>query len=205
MSRIQNRRRSGIALGTAGLALAGSVMMATPASAHTPRWQVDCDSVSVDLRAYAQQGNHVTVVADGQTVIDADFGRSFHKEEVALPAHTSPLEVHLLVKASDDEQYNVDDTKTSPVCEDQESPSPSPSVSPSEEPSPSASAVPSPSQSSSAPAAKPVDDESPAPSEDLAETGASSTTPLIAGIAAAVVALGAGLLVMARKRRSSQA
>jgi LPXTG-motif cell wall-anchored protein len=184
--------------------MAGSVMMASPASAHVPDWTLDCDSVTVNLRAYAAHGNHVTVSADGKQLVDTDFGRDF-QQEVDLPAHTSPLEVHLVVKASDDSKYNVDDTKTSPVCEGQEQPTPTPSVTPSEKPTPSASAVPSPSQSSSAPAAKPVDHESPAPSKDLAETGASSTTPLIAGIAAAVVVVGAGLVVLARKRRSSQA
>ncbi|HET6635734.1 MAG TPA: LAETG motif-containing sortase-dependent surface protein [Streptomyces sp.] len=206
MSIFQNRRRSGIALGAAGLAMAGSGMMASPASAHTPRWSVDCDSVSVNLAMYsAQGGNTVTLSAGDETLKTATFGDHWSVEDLALPAHTQPLDVHLVVKAVDGDQFNVDETKTSPVCEGQEQPTPTPSVTPSEKPTPSASAVPSPSQSSSAPAAKPVDHESPAPSKDLAETGASSTTPLIAGIAAAVVVVGAGLVMLARKRRSSQA
>jgi LPXTG-motif cell wall-anchored protein len=180
--------------------MAGSVLMATPASAHIPTWSVDCDSVTLNLRMYAAQGNTVTVTAGDKQLVSEGFGRNLRKE-IDLPAHTQPLEVHLVVKASDNAKYNVDGAKTSPVCEGQESPKPTPSDTPAEKPS--ESAAPQPSQSSSAPAAKPVDDESPAPSEDLAETGSSSATPLIAGIAAAVLVVGAGLLVMARKRRGA--
>jgi len=187
--------------------MAGSVMMASPASAHTPRWSVDCDSVTVSLTQYnARGGNTVTLTAGDKTLKTATFKDHWGVEDMALPSHTQPLEVHLVVKAVDGDRWNFDDTKTSPVCEGQEQPTPTPSDSPSDKPTPSASAVtsPSPSQSSSAPAAKPVDHESPAPSKDLAETGASSTTPLIAGIAAAVLIVGAGLVMLTRKRRSSQ-
>jgi LPXTG-motif cell wall-anchored protein len=205
LSTFQHRRRNGIALGAAGLALAGSVMMASPASAHTPTWSVDCDSVSVNLQWYnSKGGNTVTLTAGDKTLKTATFGDHWGVKDLALPAHTQPLDVHLVVKAVDGDQYNVDQHKSSPVCEGQVT-TPSPSASPSVKPSPSESAAPQPSQSSSAPAVKPADDQSPAPTEDLAETGASSATPLIAGIAAAVVVVGAGLVVMARKRRSSQA
>lgn len=208
MSTIQNRRRGGIALGAAGIALASSVMMAAPASAHVPQWQVDCDSVSVNLKWYAEQGNTVTLTADGEEIISQEFGGNFHETDVPLPKHSQPIDVRLVVVASDDEKYNVDETKTSPVCEGEE-PTPTPST-PSEEPTPSPEpstsepAEPTPSPSTSSPAAEPTVEESqaPKPDTDLAETGSSSSTPLIAGIAAAVVAAGAGLLLMARKRRS---
>ncbi len=208
MSISQHRRRSGIALGAAGLAMAGSVMMASPASAHTPRWSVTCDSVTVSLKYYSKQGgNTVTLTAGDKTLKSATFKDHWGVKELALPAHTQPLTVHLVVKAVDttaQKSYDLDQTKSSPVCEGQVT-KPTPVASPSVKPSPSESAAPEPSQSSSAPAVKPVDDKSPAPSEDLAETGASSATPLIAGIAAAVVIVGAGLVMLARKRRSSQA
>lgn len=179
-------------------------MMASPASAHTPNWSVDCDSVTVSLKYYSSQGgNTVTLTAGDKTLKTATFGSHWSVTDLALPAHTQPLTVHLVVKASDNAKYNLDQTKTSPVCEGQAKPTPS--ATPSETPTAVASPTPQPSQSSSAPAAKPVDDNTPAPSKDLAETGASSATPLIAGIAAAVVVVGAGLVVLARKRRSSQA
>lgn len=179
-------------------------MLASPASAHTPDWSVDCDSVTVSLKYYSSQGgNTVTLTAGDKTLKSDSFGDSWSVTDLALPAHTQPLTVHLVVKASDNSKYDLDQTKTSPVCEG--AVKPSPSATPSEKPSPAESVAPQPSQSSSAPAVKPVDHNTPAPTKDLAETGASSTTPLIAGIAAAVVIVGAGLLMLARKRRSSQA
>lgn len=210
MSTNQNRRRSGIALGAAGVALAGSVLFAAPAFAHTPKWTVDCDSVSVDLTWYSTKApNTVTITAGGEEVLSEEFGRDFHKQDVALPQHSEPLDVRLVVVASDDSKYNVDQTKTSAVCEGQETESPEPEPTPTESETtpveePSESAEPTPSESTTTPPVEPADDESPAPT-DLAETGSSDSTPLIAGIAAAVVAAGAGLLMMARKRRSTQA
>ncbi|MDT0377654.1 LAETG motif-containing sortase-dependent surface protein [Streptomyces sp. DSM 42041] len=208
MSTKQHRRRSGIALGAAGVALAGSVFLAAPASAHTPNWTVDCDSVSVDLKWYSTQApNTVTITAGGEEILSEEFGKNFHKQDLALPQHSEPLDVRLVVVASDHAKYNVDETKTSPVCEGQESESPEPEPTPSETtPSeePSESAEPTPSESTTTPPVEPADDESTAPT-DLAETGSSDSTPLIAGIAAAVVAAGAGLLVVARKRRSVKA
>lgn len=210
MSTNQHRRRGAIALGAAGVALAGSVLFAAPASAHTPTWSVDCDSVSVDLKWYAAQGgNTVTVTAGGEELLNQQFGTDFSKE-LPLPEHTEPLEVRLVVDAIDDNgdkhDWDVDQTKTSPVCEGQE-PSPEPST-PTEEPTPtpepSTSEPAEPTPSTSEPAVEPTEEET-TPPTDLAETGSSDSTPLIAGIAAAVVAAGAGLLVVTRKRRATKA
>ncbi|MFR9673698.1 LAETG motif-containing sortase-dependent surface protein [Streptomyces sp. TR06-5] len=206
MSSQIHRRRGAAVLGAAGIALAGSVLFAAPASAHTPNWDVTCDSVSVNLKYYARQGNSVTITAGGDELLNEEFGRSFEQSGIALPEHTEPLEVHLKIDASDDDRYDVEKVKTSPVCEGQEEPEPTPSETPSEEPEPTPSETPEtePSQSTSEPAPEPSEStESPAPT-DLAETGASSNAPLIAGIAAAGIAVGGGLLVVARKRRSSQ-
>ncbi|SEK74088.1 LAETG motif-containing sortase-dependent surface protein [Streptacidiphilus jiangxiensis] len=65
---------------------------------------------------------------------------------------------------------------------------------------PSASATPSAAASTSAPAAVP----SASPSSKLAETGGGSNTGPIAGAAAALIALGAGALVVTRRRRGGQ-
>ncbi len=192
------------------------MMLAAPASAHTPTWSVDCDSVSVGLKYYdSNGGNTVTVTAGGQEILDKEFGTGLHIEDLKLPAHTEPLEVRLVVDAIDDNgdkhDWDLDQTKTSPVCEGQE-PSPEPSTpteepTPTPEPSASEPAEPTPSTpppSTSAPAVEPAGDSSPAPTTDLAETGSSGSTTLIAGIAAAVVAAGGGLLMVARKRRSAK-
>jgi LPXTG-motif cell wall-anchored protein len=208
-----NRRRSGIALGAACAALAGSVLFAAPAAAHTPRWSVDCDSVSVDLTYYSKKApNTVLVTAGGKELVNKEFGASF-SEELSLPEHSEPLTVTLTVDASDADRFDFKDTKTSPVCETPEpseppepsqSPKPTPTTPPSEEPSPSEPPEPTAEPSTSEPAAEPEEDAT-APPTDLAETGSSDSTPLIAGIAAAAVAAGGGLLVVARKRRSGSA
>lgn len=188
-------------------------MFAAPASAHTPNWSVDCDSVSVNLRWYAEQGNTVTISAGGDRLLHEEFGGDWHTSDLALPEHGEPLEVTLTVNASDHDKFDFQETKTSPVCETEEpTPSPEPSTStPTEEPTPtpepstSEPAEPTePAPSTSEPAVEPTEEET-APPTDLAETGSSDSTPLIAGIAAAVVAAGAGLLVMARKRRATKA
>ncbi|MGY1438098.1 LAETG motif-containing sortase-dependent surface protein [Streptomyces reniochalinae] len=207
MTALRLRWQRSIAIAATGAAaFVGTAIAAAPAQAHTPGWSVTCDSVSIDLKAYAQSGNKVTVKAGDKVLISEDFGASFNKK-VDLPEHDKPLTVTAQVVASDGDQYSWGpQTKTSPVC-DTPAPTPTPSESESTEPSPSAtpsqsaSEKPEPSapeSSSSAPAAKPQGG-----GEDLAETGSSSNTPMIAGIAAAVVVAGGGLVFFARKRRSS--
>ncbi|GAB2826302.1 LAETG motif-containing sortase-dependent surface protein [Streptomyces daliensis] len=185
-------------------AVAGTGIWAVPASAHTPSWSVDCTSVSVNLTAYnSEVENTVSITADGKDVLSAQkFGSEFHKK-LDLPKHSKEMTVKLSVKAGDGDQYSREETKTSPVCEGEEEPEPSapPTKPSSPSPAPSTSSeapAPSTEPSTSAPAAKPDDGGS-----DLAETGSSDSTPLIAGIAGAVVLAGAALLVITRKRRSA--
>jgi LPXTG-motif cell wall-anchored protein len=211
MTALRLRWQRSVAIAATGAAaFVGTAIAAVPAQAHTPQWSVTCDSVSIDLKQYAPEGNKVTVKAGGKTLVSETFGRSFHKK-VDLPKHSKPLDVTAQVVASDGDKFSWGpETKKSPVCEEPTKP-PAPSPSESEKPSPSASPsesdkpAPSPSEStSSAPAEKPVDEKPQGGGDDLAETGSSSNTPMIAGIAAAVVVAGGGLVVFARKRRSSQ-
>ncbi|AXK32827.1 LPXTG cell wall anchor domain-containing protein [Streptomyces armeniacus] len=183
---------------------------AAPASAHTPQWSVDCSTVTVDLKNYSSDPtNTVTVQAEGKDLLNEKFGGDFSKK-LKLADHDKPVEVRLIVKANDGDQHNRDETKTAPVCDEspEPTPTPTPTDTPSETPSPSESSTPpaTGTPSSSAPAsseAAPAPSTS-EPSTDLAETGSSSSTPLIAGIAAAVVLVGGALLMLARKRRSAQ-
>lgn len=195
MTAIRQRWHRAAAVATGAAALVGTGMfVASPASAHVPGWKVDCYSTSIHLENYSDQAkNKITITAGEKTLVNEEFGRTFDKK-VDLPKHTSPLDVHLVIDAGDDDKFDRDEHAMSPVCE--ESPEPTPS-----EPAPSEPA-PSPSESSS---------EAPAPPEkpqgggdDLAETGSSSATPMIAGAAGVVLAAGAGLVVVARKRRSAQ-
>ncbi|NUS15122.1 MAG: LPXTG cell wall anchor domain-containing protein [Streptomyces sp.] len=206
----QGRRRAA-AVAVAGAAcVAGTLVLAAPASAHTPKWSVGCDSVKVDLTKYAQSGNgktnHVTLtITSGEgALVDEDFGTSFHYKD-ALPPHDKPITLHLVVTAWDSTQYNLDETKVSPVCAGQTTPPTSPTTTAPTTPPTTATTSPAagatPSGTTSAPVAAATTTAS--GSGDLAETGSSNATPMIAGIAAAVVVIGGGLVFWTRKRGKS--
>lgn len=186
--------------GATALLLAG--ISAAPASAHTPSWSVDCATVSVELTNYsADVANTVTIEADGKKLFAEEFRRDFHKK-VELPAPSADMTVRLIIDAGDDDRFSRDESKTSPVCETPEEPSPSPSTSAPGTPEPSTSAPPSEEPSSSAP---PAEGGAPAGGgSDLAETGGSDATPVIAGGAGVVLVAGAGLLLVARRRRAAR-
>ncbi|MFF3616428.1 LAETG motif-containing sortase-dependent surface protein [Streptomyces sp. NPDC002580] len=103
---------------------------------------------------------------------------------------------------------DVKSVPAEPCAPKSESPSPSESAEPSEAPSseaPSDSATPSESESSAAPATS--DDNQPsaaaAGESNLAETGANSNTPMIAGIAGALVVVGGGAVFFGMRRRGA--
>ncbi|MFF9351682.1 LAETG motif-containing sortase-dependent surface protein [Streptomyces sp. NPDC014734] len=206
-------RAAGTLAAAAVVGLTGAVLSAGPAAAHTPVWSVTCDEVSLDLTAYnSKVTNQVTLTVDGKDLLPTEtFGKEFHKK-LALPGHDKELTVHLVVKAGDGDKFSHDDTKQAPVCEGT-TPSPTPSedtptTTPSEEtPSqaptsrpPAESAAPDGTPSESAPAVV-----APSPgSPDLAETGSSSATPVIAGAAVAVLLAGGGIMWSVRRRRTVQ-
>ncbi|MFG3257501.1 LAETG motif-containing sortase-dependent surface protein [Streptomyces sp. NPDC048172] len=206
-------QRSTAIVATGAAAFLGTAIAATPAQAHSKDWSVDCSAVSVDLTGYsAEHDNSLSVTAGDESLVDTSFKGEFHKK-IDLPEHSKELPVSVKVTAGDDDKFSWEDAKSSPVCEG-ESPSPSPSESETSEPSepaepsepsetppsaPTSAAPSSPETSSSAPAAEPR----PGGGADLAETGSSSNTPTLVGIAAAVVVLGGGLVAFARKRRSA--
>ncbi|WP_329167123.1 LPXTG cell wall anchor domain-containing protein (plasmid) [Streptomyces sp. NBC_01717] len=181
-------KRSGALISGVVMGFVGVGLCATPVSAHTPTWQVTCSEVTIDLTAYNDNViNTVTVTVDGKDLLPTEeFGREFHKT-LKLPEHKIAVPVHLVVKAGDDERYSRDEIRTSPVCEVTSPPptKPTPSDTPSTEPPKPETPAPSTS----------------APAPHLAETGGSSTTPLIAGAAVAAVLAGGGILVAIRKRR----
>jgi LPXTG-motif cell wall-anchored protein len=185
-------------------ALIGSVVLAGPASAHTPTWSVTCDSVKVDLTAYNKHAHNtvtLTIVGGEGALVDQDFGASFHFKD-KLPPHDKPLDLHLVVTASDGAQYGRDETKTAPVCDTPTTPATTPSTTPATTPptTPPTTAA-TPPTTSPAPAAAVT---TPAQGGgDLAETGSSNATPMIAGIAVAVVVAGGGLVFWTRRRGSS--
>ncbi len=207
------RRRSALITVATASAL-GVGLSAVPASAHTPTWSVTCSEVSLDLTAYGNSDkNTVTVTVDGKDLLPTEnFKNDFHKK-LDLPEHKSELSVRLIVVAADGDQFSKDETKTAPVCEEPSQPpssgTPKPTPTPSEATptteaptqTPSATVTPTDEADSSAPA---VPSSQPSPAgDDLAETGSSSSTPLIAGAAAVVLVAGAGIMWAARKRRTA--
>uniref|UniRef100_A0AAU3GMZ6 LPXTG cell wall anchor domain-containing protein n=1 Tax=Streptomyces sp. NBC_01401 TaxID=2903854 RepID=A0AAU3GMZ6_9ACTN len=206
------RRRSwrgaGAFAAAAVVGLAGGVLSASPAAAHTPTWAVTCSDVTLNLTAYSGDATNevtVSVVGGDDLLATTEFGRDFStKTPLQLPKHDKELTVRLVVKAGDDDKYSVEDTKTAPVCEG-DTPSPTPTeATPSETPStePPASETPAPSETPSEAAPAPAEPSSSGP--DLAETGSSSATPVIGGAAAAVLLAGGGILWSVRKRRTAQ-
>ncbi|MFD7089561.1 LAETG motif-containing sortase-dependent surface protein [Streptomyces sp. NPDC059896] len=204
------RRRSALITVATASAL-GVGLSAVPASAHTPTWSVTCSEVSLDLTAYGNSDkNTVTVTVDGKDLLPTqNFKNDFHKK-LDLPEHKSELSVRLVVVAADGDQFSKDETKTAPVCEEpSQPPSSEPAPTPTEAkptteaptPAPSETVTPADEASDSAPA---VPSSQPSPAgDDLAETGSSSSTPLIAGAAAVVLVAGAGIMWASRKRRTA--
>ncbi|MDQ0792303.1 LAETG motif-containing sortase-dependent surface protein [Streptomyces sp. B1I3] len=203
--------RAGTFAAAAVAGLAGGVLFAGPAAAHTPTWAVTCSEVTLDLTAYSDSAtNEVTVsVVGGEELLPTQtFGREYHtKTPLQLPPHDKPLTVRLVVKAGDDDKYSRDLTETAPVCEDDETPSPTPTEA---KPAPAPSTEPPASETPSATPSETATDGAPAPAgssssaPDLAETGSSSTTPVIGGAAVAVLLAGGGILWSVRKRRATQ-
>ncbi|MGW4256858.1 LAETG motif-containing sortase-dependent surface protein [Streptomyces californicus] len=197
-------RGAGTFVAAAVVGLTGGAISAGPAAAHTPTWAVTCSEVTVDLTNYsAGVPNTVTVTVDGKDLLPTEtFGREFHKK-LTLPEHDEPVTVRLVVKdAEGDGKYSIDKTETAEVCE---KPSPTPPTPPQPAPSettgtPEPSATPSEKPSESAPAVP-----APSPSSpNLAETGSSSSTPVIGGAAVAVLLAGGGIMWSVRKRRTAQ-
>ncbi|MDX3057573.1 LPXTG cell wall anchor domain-containing protein [Streptomyces sp. NE06-03E] len=205
-------RGAGAFAAAAVVGLAGGVLSASPAAAHTPTWAVTCSEVTLNLTAYSGNATNevtVSVVGGDDLLATTKFGREYStKTPLQLPEHDKELTVRLVVKAGDDDKYSFNDTKTAPVCED-DTPSPTPTeATPSEAPStePPASETPEPSAtpSETATEAAPAPAEPSSSAPDLAETGSSSATPVIGGAAVAVLLAGGGILWSVRKRRTAQ-
>ncbi|NEC63269.1 LAETG motif-containing sortase-dependent surface protein [Streptomyces sp. SID9727] len=201
-------RAAGTLVAAAVVGLSGAVLTAGPAAAHTPTWAVTCDEVSLHLTQYnAGVTNEVTVTVDGKDLLPTEkFGKDFDKK-LALPEHDQPVNVRLVVKAGDGDNFSKDETKQAPVCEGTPPPKSSPSPTESKPPETPTTASPSPSEtpSESAPSSAAPAAATPSPSSpDLAETGSSSSTPIIGGAAVAVLLAGGGIMWSVRKRRTAQ-
>ncbi|MBX7549573.1 LPXTG cell wall anchor domain-containing protein [Streptomyces sp. tea 10] len=155
---------------------------------------------------------------------DVDTGTIGHPTAQGASVDLHPLDWHagqtfvVHVKAGDSVDEDLkppvvvpDDFTCTPAGGSAPSASPTPSApassaAPSARPSSAASAVPAPARSGS-PAASPVASGAPSPAGGgtrLAETGASSGTPLIAGAAAALVVVGGGIVLVLRRKAAQR-
>ncbi|WP_394617260.1 LPXTG cell wall anchor domain-containing protein [Lentzea sp. JNUCC 0626] len=185
----------------AATATIASLALATPASAHTAAAKAECvkeDAVlSIDLRAYVGNTNTVLVKDGTEVLVDTKFGETYTKKFVrdGSVAHTFTV----VVKASDDPQYNHEGTYKTPPCVEKPPVKPSSSTPPSPSKPPvvpsTPSSVPSTPVSSSVP--PPV---VPAPEPPLANTGASTTWLLLSGLG--LVGAGAATVLLVRRRRA---
>ncbi|MDN3025172.1 LAETG motif-containing sortase-dependent surface protein [Streptomyces sp. S.PB5] len=118
--------------------------------------------------------------------------------------------VHVTAKGYVDEDIKPNLTTPATACkEEEESPTPTATPSPSDSASTPAEESPSPTPSASesestAPASTPSNAPTPAAGDsNLAETGANSNTGIIAGVAAALVAIGGGAVYFGMRRRGA--
>ncbi len=114
------RRVLGAFAVTATAALA-TLVLATPASAHIPKWDAKCDEgakvtkVWVNLNAYADKGNTVVVKDGDKELVNTKFGRDFSQNWDKLDAtvdHTFTIKV----TASDGARFNFEDKRTVKPC-----------------------------------------------------------------------------------------
>src|SRR5262249_5962119 len=113
--RHQGRKRAGVIAAAGITTLIGTGVLASPAFAHNPAWTQTCSAVTVNLTDYnANVKNTVEVKAAGQDITSpTEFGSTF-SQTVALPDHSSSIQVELIVKAGDDRRgkhgWSVDQT-----------------------------------------------------------------------------------------------
>ncbi|MEV3858385.1 LAETG motif-containing sortase-dependent surface protein [Streptomyces sp. NPDC050095] len=120
-------------------------------------------------------------------------------------APNATYRVHVKAGNQVDEDIKPDVTTPAKGCATEKpTPTPSSPAPSTSKPAETATPTPSASESSAAPAPAPSNSASPAGGSDLAETGASSNTPLIAGIAGALVVAGGGVVFALRKRGAAQ-
>ncbi|MGW4893870.1 LAETG motif-containing sortase-dependent surface protein [Kitasatospora sp. NPDC004240] len=214
--------RTAALAGTAAAAVLLPLALATGASAHTPKWQVTCDKVSIDLTNYSDAKgvkNSVSLTIDGQKVLDQhEFGKSY-QATFPVKDHNAPITATFVVTTTEDPKnsdWNKTETKTIEVCHTPTpTPTPTPTKTPTPTPTTTTTATPSPTATpttspSATPSRTPSPTVSPAHSATpsapaLAQTGSSDSTPLIAAVGGGVVLLGGALVLVARKRRGGDA
>jgi len=169
---------------------------------------VDKSGVEATVSVYLVENNADVRKVGEQTVKGSKEGTTITFEEAWKP--NAEYRVHVVAQPyikGEDIKPNL--TTPATACKTEESPTPTATPSPSESASTPAeeseSPTPSASESeSTAPASSPSNAPTPAAGDsNLAETGANSNTGVIAGIAAALVAIGGGAVFFGMRRRGA--
>jgi LPXTG-motif cell wall-anchored protein len=166
----------------------------------------DSSGKEATVSVYLESNGADEKLVGTQTVTGTREGATVSFSEDWAPK--ASYRIHIKAGGIVDEDVSPALTAPSDACKSPASPTPSESTPPSETPkpseTPSASATPSASESSTAPAT--TGDNSPSPAagdSNLAETGANSNTPMIAGIAGALVVVGGGAVFFGMRRRGA--
>lgn len=203
------RRVLGAFAVTATAALA-TLVLATPASAHIPKWDAKCDEAAkvtkvwVNLGAYADKGNTVVVKDGDKELVNTQFGRDFSKNWDKLDAaveHTFTIKV----TASDGARFNFEDKRTVKPCVKTPPTTTKPVKPPVPPVPPTVTSPEAPSSSETPPSTTTTTPAAPAPGGSapeppLAATGASPLWLLLSGLG--LVGAGAGTLLFMRRRRA---
>ncbi|WP_443063810.1 LAETG motif-containing sortase-dependent surface protein [Streptomyces sp. NBC_00659] len=203
-----------LALGVAGNALACNIKDFSAAATCDGNGKgiitvtdVDSSAKEATITVFLERnGADDHQVGSAQKVIGSKDGATISFSEDWAPK--AEYRIHVSVPNIVDKDISPNLVTKDEACTTKsESPSPSASPEPSESASsdtPSDSASPSDSESSAAPATPGDNQPSAAAGEsNLAETGANSNTPVIAGIAGALVVVGGGAVFFGMRRRGA--
>ncbi|MCA2200845.1 LAETG motif-containing sortase-dependent surface protein [Streptomyces sp. SMS_SU21] len=170
---------------------------------------VDPAGVPATVTVFLQNNGADIEKVGEQVVRGSKEGTTITFEEDWKP--NAEYRIHVTAKPYVDEDIKPNLVTPPTPCKEDEEESPSPEPTPSEETSAPAEESeepsPAPSESESESAAPPADtsDNAPSPAgeSNLAETGANSNTGVIAGVAAALVAIGGGAVFFGMRRRGA--
>lgn len=204
-----------LALGVAGNALACNIRdFSAVASCDNGKGVItvtdtDASGVEATVTVFLESNGADARQVGSETVKGTREGATVTFSEDWAP--NASYRVHVKAGKIVDQDVSPMLTTPSKGCESDESPSPSatpsspaPSETPSASPSESSSVSPTESESSAAPATPGDNAPSPAVGDsNLAETGANSNTPMIAGIAGALVVVGGGAVFFGMRRRGA--
>ncbi|WP_055493461.1 LAETG motif-containing sortase-dependent surface protein [Streptomyces sp. TP-A0356] len=202
-----------LALGVAGNALACNIGDFSAAASCDANGKgiitvtdIDASGQKATVTVYAELNGADAKKVGEQTVAGTAQGATVTFSENWAPK--TDYRVHVTVKGILDTDVKPPLTTPSTACKTSETTPPaSQAPKPSASPTPTSSTAPSASPSvSSSTAPATTGDNSPSPaagSSNLAETGASSSTPMIAGIAGGLVVIGGGAVFFGMRRRSA--